>query len=89
MRFADFWLLWKGYNDKVWREHDLIRMQTSILYYASPNMSKTPKPKFERFWPDRNKEKKPKISDAVKNRLKKLREEEALRQYNEKNGTAT
>lgn len=90
MRFADFWLLWKGYNDKLWYEHDIVRTQTAIIYGPLAATLKNPA-RFERLWPDRKRDKKPQIDKVEKNRqlLKKFREQEALRQYNEKNGSST
>lgn len=87
MRFADFWLLWDGYNEKLWYEHDLLRTQTSILYGPLAATLKNP-PSFNRLWEDkRKKNKQPDKVEKNRQLLKKFREQEALRQY--KNGTTT
>lgn len=88
MDIDDFWLKWKGFHDKIVYELELVRRQTAIIYYSQPQYGKGNKPSFERLWPSHDKDKKPSISKA-RERLKKHREEEALRRWKEKNGTST
>lgn len=84
----DFWLLCRGYIDK--RDYDLevIRRQTEILYIPLAAQVKNA-PRFSRLWPSGKKENKKDLLAKARAALKRHREEEALRQWKEKNESNT
>ena len=85
IRFSDLWLMWKGYNDKLGYEHDLIRTQTAILYHPLCATIKNPR-RFDVLWPDRNKSNKDSRATLAQRAWKRHKEEQALEKLKEKNG---